>query len=288
MLDEKFLQRLDALSLRMRHPASGGMGGLRRSKALGTSVEFSDFREYAAGDDIRRLDWNAYARFDKLFLKLFMEEQEAHINLIVDASGSMAFGQPSKWESAVKLAEILGYLALKGTDRVTVFSLKGNGHTHTRPLSGRPGYVAAAEFLAGLAPGGTTDLEAAIAALPLPAGKGVTVLLSDFLSPSGYEKALKSLAYRKQEVTALQVLSLGELEPDMEDAVQLVDSETGEIMDVLASYDTLKEYREAAASYCQELKTFCHKGSMEYALLRTEDDVEQTMLRELTRMGLLA
>ena len=93
MLSDSFLKRLDALALRMRHPAAGGSGGLRRSRALGSSVEFSDFREYAAGDDIRRVDWNAYARFDTLFLKLFMEEQEQRVHLIVDGSASMDFGK---------------------------------------------------------------------------------------------------------------------------------------------------------------------------------------------------
>ncbi|MCL1855656.1 MAG: DUF58 domain-containing protein, partial [Clostridia bacterium] len=127
MLDEKFLIQLDAMRLRMRNPAAGGGGGLRKSKALGSSVEFSDFREYAHGDDIRRLDWNAYARFDKLFLKQFMEEQEASIHIIVDASASMAFGEPAKWETAVNLAQALCYLALIGNDRVTLYALQENG-----------------------------------------------------------------------------------------------------------------------------------------------------------------
>ncbi len=288
MLDEKFLQRLDALSLHMRHPTSGGAGGLRRSKALGSSVEFSDFREYAEGDDIRRLDWNAYARFDKLFLKLFMEEQETHVHLIVDASASMGFGEPSKWETAVKLTEVLCYLALNGNDQVTVYAVQGGGHTHTRPLSGRQGFVAASGFLGKIVPKGTTDLATAVQRLPIPQGKGVAVLLSDFLSPGGYDTALKSLRYRKQEVTSLQVLSQRELEPVFEDAVQLKDSETGEVMEILASYDTLREYRQAALRFLDELKRFCHQGSMGYALMRTEADVEQTLLRELTRVGLLA
>lgn len=288
MLDEQFLQRLDALSLRLRHPAAGGVGGLRRSKALGSSVEFSDFREYAEGDDIRRLDWNAYARFDKLFLKLFMEEQEAHVNLVVDASRSMEFGEPSKWETAVKLAETLCYLALNGNDRVTVYALHGDTHAHTRSLSGRQGFMAASDFLAKQKPEGATNLEVSVPRLPIPGGKGVTVLLSDFLNRGGYETALHSLRYRKQEVTALQILSQEELEPSFEDAVQLVDSETGEILEILASYDTLRQYREAVREFWEGLRRFSHQGGMGYALMRTEADVEKTMLRELTQVGLLA
>lgn len=287
MLDEKFLERLDAMRLRMRHPTSGGVGGLRKSKALGSSVEFSDFREYAHGDDIRRLDWNAYARFDKLFLKQFMEEQEAHVHLVVDASASMAFGEPSKWETAVKLAQVLSYLALIGNDKVTVHALQGEVVSHTQPLMGRQGYVKASAFLQALQPKGKTHLAAAMPRLSMPSGRGVSVVLSDFLSPGGYETALQSLRYRKQEVSCLQILSRQELAPELEDAVELVDSETGERMEVLASYDVLKRYRKSTADFLEELQRYCHQNSMNYAFMPTEADLEKTLLRDLSRVGLL-
>jgi len=287
MLDEKFLERLDAMRLRMRHPTAGGGGGLRKSKALGSSVEFSDFREYTHGDDIRRLDWNAYARFDKLFLKQFMEEQEASIHIIVDASASMAFGEPTKWEAAVNLAQILCYLALVSNDRATLYALQGNSNSHTRPLTGRQGYVKVAEFLKNLAPKGKTDLASAVASLPLSQGRGKAVLLSDFLDPGGYESALQSLRYRKQEVSALQLLCREELEPSMEDAVQLVDSETGATMEILASYDMLKRYRRTVKGFLEGLRRFCSRHGISYAMLRAEDPLENVLLRELSRVGLL-
>lgn len=288
MLDEQFLKRLDAMSLHMRHPSAGGAGGLRKSKALGTSVEFSDFREYTLGDDLRRLDWNAYARFDKLFMKLFMEEQEAHVHLIVDASGSMAFGEPTKWETAVKLAEVLSYLALIGSDTVTLVALKGEEALYTRPLTGRQGFVNASEFLQNLSPGGTTDLPGAIKKIPIPAKRGLCVFLSDFLSPTGYETALQSLLYGKQEVTALQILCAQELNPTLEDAVQLVDAETGKNMEIMANYDVLKTYRQTVQTFLGELRRYCHQNGMAYAAFEAEANVEQTMLRDLSRIGLLA
>ncbi len=287
MLDEKFLERLDTMRISMRHPSSGGAGGLRRSKALGSSVEFSDFREYAHGDDIRRLDWNAYARFDKLFLKQFMEEQEAHVHLIVDASGSMAFGEPTKWDTVVALTQILCYLALIGNDRVTLYALQGEAFRQTRPLMGRQGYVAATEFLQGITPKGKTQLSASVAKLPMPQGRGMSVVLSDFLCPDGYEGALASLRYRKQEVSALQILSKQELEPEFQDAVQLLDSETGQILEVLASYEVLRQYRQTALAFLDGLKKHCHQNSVSYTLLHTEADLENTMLRELSQVGLL-
>lgn len=287
MLSEAFLQRLDALQLRMRHPSVGGGGGLRRSKAQGSSVEFSDFREYAAGDDIRRLDWNAYARFDKLFVKLFMEEQEASVNLVVDASASMQFGEPSKWHNAVQLAETLAYLALGTQDRVTLYALSGEKVQHTRPLTGRQGYMEAAEFLAGLKPQGNTQLSAVMPRLPLAVGRGIAVVLSDFLSPDGYQRALQSLLYRKQEGTALQILTREEVSPSLEDVVRLVDSETGEALELLASYDTLQRYQQTAEGYIRDLRGYCHQNGMGYALVYTEDDFEQRVLRQLVKAGLL-
>ena len=121
MLDDKTLARLDALALRLKNRTRGEAGGARRSSALGSSAEFSDFREYVPGDDVRRVDWNAYARFERLFLKLFMEEQEAEITLLVDASRSMK----AKWETCLVCAEMLGYLALTGGDRLRVVLLRG-------------------------------------------------------------------------------------------------------------------------------------------------------------------
>ena len=288
MLDEQFLKRLETLRLKMRHPAMGSMGGLRRSKALGTSVEFSDFREYAAGDDLRRVDWNAYARFDKLFVKLFMEEQEAKIHLLLDASASMAFGEPSKWETAVKLAETLAYLALCGGDAVTVTALKGESAASTRPLSGRQGYIEVSQFLNGIVPAGTTHLNTAVRKAAILPGRGVSVLLSDFFSPDGYKLGLQSLQYRKQEVAALQILSRQERSPELEDAVQLLDAETGERMEIMANYDVLKAYHETLEDFLNTLKRFCHQNAMAYTTFQPEEDVERMMLRELSRIGLLA
>ena len=288
MLSDQFLARLDALQLRVRHPSAGGAGGFRRSKALGSSVEFSDFREYVPGDDVRRLDWNAYARFDKLFLKQFMEEQETYVNIVIDESASMRFGEPCKWDMAVQLAQILCYLALTGNDRVVLYAIRGAAATCTAPLTGRQGYVKAASFLEALTPQGKTDLCAAVATLHIPQGRGITVLISDFLSPNGYEGAVKSLRYRKQEVTAIQLLCQQELEPSLEDAVQLVDSETGDMLEVLASYDVLRRYQKTVNSFIDGLKRFCSQNSAGYVLLHSEDDLEKNILRELAQTGLLA
>ena len=284
MLSDAFLRRLDTLALRMRHPASGGSGGLRRSKALGSSVEFSDFREYALGDDVRRIDWNAYARFERLLLKLFMEEQEQRVHLLLDTSASMGF---EKWEAAKQLVQMLGYLCLCGGDRVTVYALGRDG-AHTRPLQGRQSYPELSDFLEDLTPNGQTRLGDCVGKIRLPQGRGVTILVSDLLSENGYERALTSLLYRKQEVSVIQLLAPTEWEPQMEDVVELCDSETDEKLILSADYDTLKRYRETARAYVQSAHDFCLSHGVTHVFLIPQAPFEEQMLRELSRSGLIA
>ena len=140
MLDDRLLRRLEAFALVLRARSIGGSGGLRRSQSFGASVEFSDFREYAPGDDLRRLDWNAYARFDKLFLKLFLEEQQSCLRIALDASASMESGTPDKWRFACKLAAILAYISLLRYDRVALFTLSGGTTQRSRTFGGRAAY----------------------------------------------------------------------------------------------------------------------------------------------------
>lgn len=287
MLSDDFLRRLDALSLHMKTPAGGSSGGLRRSKALGSSVEFSDFREYVPGDDLRRLDWNAYARFDRLFLKLFMEEQEQRVHLVLDMSASMGFGEPSKADCAKRLTEALCYLALGGSDTVTLYALAEGGEKHTRTLHGRHSYPAAVEFLEGLSPKGQISLNELLPRLPLNQGRGVTVLISDLLCEDGYQRGLQSLLYHKQELSLLQLWSQEEWEPALEDMTELFDSETGQRLTVKGGYDLLKRYRDNAGRYVNEVRDFCLKHGVLSGFTIPEKDFERQMLHDLSRLGLI-
>lgn len=284
MLSDAFLSKLDALALRMRRPAAGGAGGLRRSKALGSSAEFSDYREYAAGDDVRRIDWNAYARFERLFLKLFMEEREQHVQLILDASASMG---AEKWEPAVQLIETLGYLALCGGDRTTVYTVSDGQCRRTHALQGRQSYPELAAFVEGTRPAGRTSLYEGISRMELPAGRGATVLVSDLLDEAGYQRALQSLVYRKQETSVVQVFGKADWEPQIEDVTELTDSETDAKLIVSANYETLRRYRETARAYVEEIGAFCRKYGMTHVFILPRTPFERQMLRELTRSGLV-
>lgn len=283
MLSEAFLQRLDALRIHLRSPAQGGAGGLRRSRALGTSVEFSDFREYAPGDDPRRIDWNAYARFDRLFLKLFMEEQETQVNVLLDDSASMdAHG---KWRLAQELAQLFCYLALRGGDRVTLYALSGK--KQCGGLSGRSGYRKAAEFLGSLTPAGETRLCGDLPRLPLRPGRGMSLLITDLMSPDGYQTALQSLQYRKQETVLLHVLSPWEMQPELEGTLRLIDSETGEQRELMIGGDLLRRYQQALNGLLREAEGYCRGRGMQYIRLLSDIDVEREALRALAQAGIV-
>lgn len=282
MLTDAYLHRLDALRLRIAHPARGGAGGVRRSKALGSSAEFSDFREYAPGDDIRRVDWNAYARFDRLFLRLFTEEKESLVTVAVDGSASMA----AKQENAVRAAEALAYLALTGGDRLRILWLREKNAVMSPYFAGRAAYPRASAFLAEQVMAGACDLAAALrSADPYP--KGLTFLITDGYQEGGVGKTLDFLLYRRQEAALIQVLSAFEMEPDLEGALRLRDAEGAPDVDMLLDGAALRQYRDTLRSFLEETRAACRTRSMAWLLLDGRRDFEETFLADLSRNGIL-
>lgn len=287
MLEDQYLRKLDAFSLAMREHARGGMGGLRRSKALGSSVEFSDFRAYAPGDDLRRVDWNAFARFDKLFLKLFLDEQETTLRVILDASTSMGHGTPDKWAFVLRLAATLAYLSLTRYDRVVIVTLSGDAARVSQTFSGRQAFPRAEAYLESIQPQGTTRLQTALARVPVTAGRGVCVLISDLLTEAGWTRGASSLLFRRQELSVLQVLSPQELEPDITGAVHLLDAEGEPPCDVSLSADVLRRYHQALTEFLREQASFCHSRALPYLLLSSDMDLETEVLRALMLEGVI-
>lgn len=288
MLSDGLLHKLDALRIAMQAYARGGAGGVRRSRALGDSAEFSDFREYAPGDDLRRIDWNAYARFDRLFLKLFMEEQEMHLTLLMDASKSMGFGQPSKWSFTVQIAQMLAYLAVSGGDRLSIAVLQDGKAIQSPQYAGRQGYFQAASFLDGITPSGATSLSRTITRLPLKSSRGMCVLLSDLFSDDGSEEALASLLFRRQQAVLLHVLSPEEMEPDLQGAIRLMDSEGGPPMDISVNSELLRGYHKTLEGFLSGVRGYCHRRGVPYVLLRSDMDLMHDVLGSLTQGGVIA
>ena len=283
MLTDAFLNRLDTLSLAMRGRAQGGAGGSRRSRQTGSSAEFSDYREYVPGDDIRRLDWNAYARFDKLFLKLFMEEQESLVTVLLDASASMA----AKWASARSAAEAVSYLALTGGDRLNIQVLKNGRALRSPQLSGRAAFPRLTGFLDTCAPDGNEGTLTEAVKHTEGLKKGLCFLITDGYTEDALKEALDYLRYLKQETAVVQVLSGEELRPDYAGAVRLTDSESGEKLDLLADRAALDAYRDALTDFLKSVRENCASREAPYMLLDSEKSFEESFIPLLSQSRMI-
>ena len=283
MLTDSFLTRLDTLSLAMRGRAQGGAGGSRRSRQTGSSAEFSDYREYVPGDDIRRLDWNAFARFDRLFLKLFMEEQESLVTVLLDASASME----AKWVSARAAAEAVGYLALTGGDRLCVQCLKNGRALRSPLLSGRAAFPRLTGFLDACAPDGTEGTVTEAVRHTEGLKKGLCFLVTDGYTEDALKEALDYLRYLKQETAVIQVLSGGELRPGFEGAIRLTDSESGEKVDLLADRAALDAYHDALEAFLKNVRENCASREVPYMLLDGDKAFEETFIPLLSQSRMI-
>ena len=282
MLTDQVLERLDQLSLCLRDHARGGSGGVRRSRMLGSSAEFSDFREYAPGDDIRRIDWNAFARFDKLFLKLFMEEQEMCLTVLVDASGSMR----DKWAFSVQLAEALAYLSLRGGDKVLLVAFADGREQKSRVLSGRGSFLEACRFLESIEPKGEAALDVLVPRVKLPP-RGLCALISDLMMEGEGERALMSVAFKRQQLALLHVLSPSELSPEYAGAMRLVDSESEEALDLVLDRATLEDYQRALDAFLLKIRAAASRLGASYGLFRSDAALLDVLLSGLSALGIV-
>jgi uncharacterized protein (DUF58 family) len=305
------LPRLDRLDVLSRKIFAGKLPGERRSKKRGASVEFDDFRNYIAGDDLRHIDWNVYARLDRFFIKLFREEEDLALHLVIDASASMDAGSPSKLVFAQRVAVALAYIGLVNQDRVIVSIIGSPGRKAVQqltPVRGRRGLKRVAEFVLGdvwaaegtVARGaaGGGGFNSALKTLAMSRkGKGVMVLLSDFLVREDYREGMNYLAGAGgYDVHCLQVLSPGEMEPENEGGgagggvigdLRLTDAETGAAAEVTVSGALLKRYKQRLASHIEGVRKACAARDMSHVALRSDTDVGGLLLGYLRKRGLL-
>lgn len=284
-LNSGVLQRLDSLVLLTRRPMATGKPGRRRSPLAGSSMEFADYRRYAPGDDFRRIDWRAYARLERLFLRVFEAEENLTVTVLVDCSDSMSYGNPPKASLAMELAAALAYVALKCEDSVIVGALTDKLAAYRRAGSGKNAVWSVGEFLQRLPRSGTTDLNRALYDLGRIVNRpGLTIVISDFLAPGGYQTGIRAVRQLRQEVALLQILAPDELEPDIQGDWRLQDSEGAGNVDVSVSPAVLQAYRERLATFTQELAAFAHSYAMTYTLVPSDTtviDVVQRLLRQV-------
>lgn len=291
LLDSALMSKLDQVDVMSRKIFAGKIQGERRSKKRGVSVEFADYRHYVHGDDLRFVDWNIYARLDKLFLKMFIEEEDLSLVLAIDCSASMNWGNPSKFVFCQRLAMALGYIGLVNHNRVTLYGFDSSGVRPMSNLRGRRRTQEMGKWLLDLESGGASDFSNAMRSIALARqGKGVMIILSDFLLKEGYEKGLRYLAGGGYDTFCLQVLSPEEVDPakhGMAGDLRLTDIEDEDVAEVTVSAALLKRYKENLNAYCGKLRDFCIRRGMMHITIDTAADLTTLLLEYLRKRGLL-
>ena len=288
LLDPAFMNRLDSLDVLSRKILQGKLRGERRSKRRGQSVEFADYRPYVAGDDLRFLDWNIYGRLEQLFLKLFLEEQDLTVHIVVDGSASMSLGEPSKELFIKKLTAALGYVSLVNNNRVTISFFADGVKGQLANMRGRNYLHKMAEYLLTTECDGPSDFDNSCRQLAAGRiGSGVMIVLSDFLFKDGYDSGLRRLIGNRYDLYAIQVLSAQELSPDLTGELKLIDIEDADVAEITVSAALAKYYKRNVTAYCNELKSFCTRRGAVYVLANSADSVESLVLNYLRRIRLL-
>ena len=288
LLDPAFMHRLEQLDIVSRKIFAGKMKGERKSKRKGESVEFADYRNYVVGDDLRFLDWNIYARLDRLFLKLFLEEEDLHVSILVDVSKSMDWGQPTKALYAKRVAAALAYVGLVNYDRVTVAAYNDRIVGELSGVRGRRLMHQIVEFLSEQHPGGASNLAASTRQFVIRhKPRGVLIVLSDFLDKSGFERGVRYLVKRDLDVYVLQMLAPAEIDPDLAGDLRLVDVEDADVAEVTISRPLINRYKANLQAYCGALKDFCSRRDVSYLFASTEVPFDQLVLSYLRHRGLL-
>lgn len=287
LLDPEFLRRLARLRLVARRRFAGQAGGARRSLRRGASAEFADHRPYFAGDDVRRIDWNAYARLEELVLRLFVAEEDLSLYLLVDRSASLGVGSPRKIELAKQVAAALGYVGLSGSERVSVHPFGDELDPPMAPTRGRRRIGALLRYLDAIEPTGDTDLSRAVerflARSPRP---GLVAVISDFFDPGGFQRPLDRLLAQKFEPVLFQVLDREELDPTPGQDVELLDSESGAKVEVSLDARAIAAYRARLFAFFEELEGYAKKRGLFYGRVDAEhtlDDVVVGYLRQGAR-----
>jgi uncharacterized protein (DUF58 family) len=288
LLDPQFMSRLDQLDIMSRKLLTGKMKGERRSKRRGQSVEFADYRNYVIGDDLRFIDWNIYARLDKIFLKLFLEEEDLSLYVLCDVSKSCDFGNPNKALYIKQVAAALSYIGLVNYNRVNVVAMADGIVAETGGMRGRRRVPQMIDFLNKLEPTGESHFADACKRFAMAhRQKGVCVVLSDFFIKDGFESGLKYVASGKYDLFCVQVLSPQEIEPDLQGDLKLKDIEDNDTAEVSITQPLMKQYKANLNAYCLALKDYITRRGGTYLFSSTTVPFDTLVLNYLRERGLL-
>ena len=299
LLSPDLIARLSQVDVASRKIFAGKLKGERRSKKRGESVEFADHRPYAIGDDLRHIDWNIYGRLDRFFMKLFMEEEDLSLHIVLDCSASMDCGTPNKFFAIQQYAMALGYIGLANLNRVAVTAIARRDDPSDpaatvpiagaiRDLRGKRRTHDLARFICAQTPDDSTNFTEACKRIAMSRrGKGVMVVLSDFFMKEGYESGLRLLVGRGYDVFAIQVLAPQEVEPDITGDLQLRDIEDNDMAEVTISAPLIRKYKENLSAYCQGLRDFCARREITAMTIQSDTTPDTLLLEYLRKRGLL-
>jgi len=293
LINDEFFARLETLALHFR-AMSGFFGGKHRTRSYGQTVEFSDYREYMLGDDIRRIDWNLYSRFEKYFLKLFTDERQMHCQIFIDCSASMGKVNPEKSSYAVAVAAALGFLSVHNMDKVSFKLIKRNiTEDMSGTIVGKNTFFGAIHDLENIEFVDECDLAAAIINTPNPGfNDGLSVIISDFYTESSWKKAVDFLTYKKRQVMLIQIVSPDEVDPTYTGRMNLLDTEAVDMSDaknmkIRITRGLQKAYEEAFNDMVGELRSFCNSRGADFISVSCDKPIEKMLFGELMRVGVV-
>ncbi|MBU3134820.1 DUF58 domain-containing protein [Clostridium gasigenes] len=289
IFNEDFFKKLNKINMHINFKLSSGTQGGRKSKAKGVSVEFSDYREYAAGDDFRRIDWNAYGRFDKFFIKVFMEEREGVFNFFIDKSKSMDYGEVNKKDTALKVVGALSYIALNNLDRVNINTMQNGTVKSLKSATGNKGFQRILKELESMEFDGSTDLSQSIKKRNLNS-RGISIVVSDFLNNNGLEtleEGLKYLAFKKQEIILVQILAEEEINPQFNNEITFIDSETNENLKMSLTPSIIKDYKNSLKKYNKEIESLVKKYGGKLISVSSSKSIEEIILNDFSKKRVL-
>ena len=294
-LNDQFFSRLETLALNLKTDLAGYFGGKHLVKTYGQTVEFSDYREYQLGDDIRRIDWNLYSRFEKYFLKLFTDERQMQVQIFLDCSASMGKENPQKAAYSAATAAALGFLAVHNMDKVSLYLMKENvAENPFGTIIGKNSFFRAVSVLDNMQFSEDTDIEACIMGCPnIGSNNGLTVIVSDFFTESNWKKAVDYLCYKHKQVLLVQVLAPEEVDPAYDGRVNLIDSESIDLSDtknmkIRITPAMRKAYAEALSDFKKDIKTFSSKRGADYVSVCSDTPIERMLFGELLKVGIMS
>lgn len=288
-INDEFFSRLEALSFTMRKNMNGYFGGKHRVKSYGQTVDFADYREYQLGDDIRRIDWNLFARLEKYFIKLFNDERQMHVQIFLDCSASMGM-DPHKAAYATAVAAGIGFIAIKNMDKVSFNFIHGNRSENPYGiLVGKKAFLQVVGNLDKIKFEGEANLSEAIPNAPTTGrNDGLTVIISDFFTENDWHSAVDFLCFRKRQVMLIQVLTMDEIDPLSAGRYDLIDSESVEPADtrnvkVRVTRSMQNAYEDALKEIINEIRDFCISRDVDFISVNTDTQIEQMIFRDFLR-----